>query len=313
MSKNILVTGGAGFIGSNTVDLLVSKGYNVTVIDNLSTGKRENINKKAKFIFSDILDVGNYINKIKNIEGVIHCAAQISVVKSVEDPANDAMTNVIGTLRLLEACRTNNIKKFVFASTGGAIYGSAPKTFPIKENQIESPESPYAVSKKSVEIYLDFYRRTYGMDCISLRYSNVYGPRQDHLGEAGVIAIFISRLLKNQNPFIFGDGSQTRDFVYVEDVAMANLKALGKKTAFKKINIGTGKQTNINNLLLKIKSIIHKENIKTIYRKARKGEVMFSSLDIALVGKELGWKPKTSLDKGLRSTFEWFRMQNLYK
>src|SRR3989344_4968432 len=156
MSKNILVTGGAGFIGSNTVDLLVSKGYNVTVIDNLSTGKRENINKKAKFIFSDILDVGNYINKIKNIEGVIHCAAQISVVKSVEDPANDAMTNVIGTLRLLEACRTNNIKKFVFASTGGAIYGSAPKTFPIKENQIESPESPYAVSKKSVEIYLDF-------------------------------------------------------------------------------------------------------------------------------------------------------------
>lgn len=306
MAKNILVTGGAGFIGSHTADLLIGKGYKATVLDNLSTGKRENINKKAKFIFGDLADADKNIKKFKNIDAVIHCAAQISVAKSVENPVDDALNNVLGALKILEMCRKLKIKKFVFASTGGAIYGNAKK-LPISENQAEAPESPYAVSKRAVEMYMDFYRKTYGIDCISLRYANVYGPRQDYLGEAGVIAIFINKLLRNQTPIINGDGRQTRDFVYVEDVAEANLKALEKKTLSKKINIGTGVQTSINGLLSKIKKIMGKENIKPIHGEGKKGEVRFSSLDIKLAKKELGWEPKVNIEDGLSRTIEWFR------
>ena len=305
MGKNILVTGGDGFIGSHIVDLLISKGYNVDILDNLSTGKRKNINKKAKFIVGDILSIDKNIKKYKNIDATIHCAAQISVIKSVENPLNDAVNNVIGTLKILEMCKKLKIKKFIFASTGGAIYGDVKK-LPISEKQVEAPESPYAVSKMAVEMYMDFYRKAYGIDCISLRYANVYGPRQDHLGEAGVVAIFINKLLRNQIPIINGDGNQTRDFVYVEDVAEANLRALEKRTHSKKINIGTGTQTSVNNLLSKIKKIMGKERTKPTHVKEKKGEVRFSSLDIKLAKKELGWEPKISLDVGLEKTITWF-------
>ena len=305
MAKNILVTGGVGFIGSHTVDLLISKGYNVNTLDDLSTGKKENINKKSKFIFSSIFNADKNIKKFRNIDAIVHCAAQISVSKSVREPINDARTNIIGTLKLLEICRQIGIRKFVFASTGGAIYGSAPKKFPVSENHTESPESPYAVSKKSIELYLNFYRKTYDIDCISLRYANVYGPRQDYLGEAGVIAIFINKLLRSQRPTIFGDGNQTRDFVYVKDVAAANLKALERNTKSKVINIGTGTQTNINKLLNLITKLVGK-NIKPIYEKPRQGDVKRSSINISLARKELGWKPSISLEDGLRRTIEWF-------
>ncbi len=303
MAKHILVTGGAGFIGSHTADLLISEGYKVTALDDLSTGKREYINERAKFVFSGITKLD--IKKFRKIDAVIHCAAQISVSKSVREPVSDAQINVLGSLNLLEMCRKLGIGKFVFASTGGAIYGSAPKAFPINESQIEAPESPYAVSKKSVELYMDFYRKTYGIDCISLRYANVYGPRQDYLGEAGVIAIFINQLLRNQKPVIFGNGRQTRDFVYAEDVAFANLAALNKKTISKKINIGTARETSISSLYSSIANIMG-NHIKPIHEKPRKGDVMRSSLDVKLAKKELGWEPKVKLEDGLKRTIKWF-------
>lgn len=304
MSKSILVTGGAGFIGSHTVDLLISKGYHVTVLDNLSTGRKENINKKAKFVFLDIQDVDKHLNKFKNIDAVIHCAAQISVTDSVKDPLNDAQINIIGSLKLLEMCRKLGIKKFVFASSC-AIYGLSPP-LPVSENHIELPEIPYAISKRSVEMYTNFYNETHDIDCVSLRYANVYGPMQNYLGEAGVVTVFINELLKNQNPTIFGDGRQTRDFVYVEDVATANLKALQKKTSSKMFNIGTGTQITIKKLLSKIKTLMKKEKIVPIYGKERKGEVRFSSLDIRLAKKELGWEPKINIEEGLKKTIDWF-------
>lgn len=309
MAKNVLVTGGAGFIGSHTVDLLISKRYRVFVIDNLSTGKESHINKKANFIFGDILDIEKNIEKFRNIGAVIHCAAQISVINSVQNPINDATNNVIGALKILEMCKKLKIKKFIFSSTGGAIYGNV-RRLPISERQAESPESPYAVSKRAAEMYMDFYHNTYGMDCISLRYANVYGPRQDYSGEAGVIAIFINKLLQNQSPIVNGDGNQTRDFVYVEDVAEANLKALSKKTFSKRINIGTGMQTDINSLLSRIQKIMGKHSIKKIYGKEKKGEVRYSCLDVKLAKNELNWKPKVTLEEGLKMTIEWFKQHN---
>ena len=306
MVKNVLVTGGAGFIGSNTVDLLVSKGYNVIVLDNLSTGKRGNINKTAKFVLCDILDINRRIKTFMDVDAIIHCAAQISVVSSVNDPKNDALNNVIGTLNMLELCRKFDIKKFILASTGGAMYGSNTSRLPFKERLIEQPESPYAIAKRSAELYMDYYNKIYGIDCVSMRYSNVFGPRQDHLGEAGVIAIFINRLLRNQRPIIFGNGSQTRDFIYVEDVAKANMLSLTQKTISKKFNIGTGKQTTVNDILHKIKLIMGKENIKPLYEPSRPGELSHSCVDISLAKKELCWNPKTSLGDGLKRTIEWF-------
>ena len=308
MSKNILVTGGAGFIGSHTVDLLISKGYKVTVLDDLSTGRKENINKKAKFIFSDIVKAD--IKQLKNIDAVIHCAAQISVTRSVSDPLNDARTNILGSLKMLDICRKLKIKKFLFSSTAG-VYGLNP-LLPALE-KFANPGNPYAIAKRSVEIYMNFYRQTYGTECVSLRYSNVYGPRQNYLGEAGVITVFIGALLKNKKPTIFGDGKQTRDFVYVGDVASANLKALDRKTHSSEINIGTQTQITINNLLSKIKKIMGKGKIGTIYGNKRKGDVRSSSLDISLARKELGWKPSVRLDEGLEKTVKWFTTQKLYK
>lgn len=303
----VLATGGAGFIGSHTVDLLISKGHKVIVLDNLSTGNKENINKKAKFIFADILNVDKYLKKLRGTDFVIHCAAQISVNNSIKNPINDAKINIIGSLKLLEMCRKLGIKKFVFASSC-AVYGLNPP-LPASEKNSAIPQNPYAVSKRSVENYMKFYNKTYGIDCISLRYSNAYGPRQNYLSEAGVVTIFINKLLRNQKPTIFGGGKQTRDFVYVDDVAVANVKAIEGKNCSKEINIGTGTQTSINELLSNIKFLINKNKIKPIYKGSKKGEVRFSSLNIELAKKELGWKPKVSLQDGLKRTIEWFKTQ----
>ncbi len=306
MTKEMLVTGGAGFIASHTVDLLVSKGYDIIILDNLSTGNKKNLNKKARFIQGDILNVDKYFKKLKNVDAVLHCAAQISVSSSLENPAKDANVNVIGSLKLLELCRRLGIKKFVFSSTAG-VYGDVPKSkLPVVENYKLRPQNPYSIGKRTVEMYMDFYNKAYGMDCVSLRYSNVYGPRQNYLGEAGVVTIFINQLLNNKKPTIFGDGKQTRDFVYVADVAEANLKAIERKTSSKVMSIATGTQISINELLSKIKKLMHKNKIKAIHKVERKGDIRFSSLNIGVAKKELRWKPKTKLEEGLKETIEWF-------
>lgn len=303
MSKNILVTGGAGFIGSHTVDLLVLRGHNVTVLDNLSTGKQKNVNKKAKFILMDVLNID--ASKLRDIDAVLHCAAQISVGDSLKDPVNDANINIIGSLRVLEICRKFDIKKFVFASSAG-VYGNNLKSMlPISEGHNEKLGNPYAIAKRSAEKYMEFYRKMYGIDCLSLRYSNVYGPRQNYLGEAGVVTIFINGLLRNQRPVIFGDGKQTRDFVYVEDVANCNLRALNQKTSFNEINAGTANELSVNGLLSAIERLMGKK-IKPIHREKRKGEVRFSSLNADLAKKELGWRAKTGIEEGLKKTIDWF-------
>ena len=304
MTKNILVTGGAGFIGSHTVDVLVSKVFNVTVLDNLSTGFKKNVNKKAKFIHDDIHNMHKY--KI-DADGVMHCAAQISVSASLKNPAEDANINIIGSLKVLGLCKKLGIKKFVFSSTGGAMYGNLTKSIlPATEKQSEKPESHYAIAKRAVEMYMEFYGKTYGLECISLRYANVYGPRQDCLGEAGVIAIFINRLLRNKKPVIYGDGLQTRDFVYVSDVADANVKAIASNVSSKYINIGTQTQLSINSLLKKLEILMNKKT-KPFYKPTRKGEIKYNSLHVGLANRTLNWKPRINLEKGLKLTIDWFK------
>lgn len=307
-AKKVLITGGAGFIGSHAADLLVSKGINVSVVDNLSTGNREYINKKAKFFLMDIGNLNSSYREFKGTDAIIHCAAQISVSNSIKNPINDAKVNLLDTVRLLEMCRKLDIEKFIFASSC-AVYGLNPK-LPISESELEIPLSPYAISKRSAELYLNYYAEAYGIKCISLRFANVYGPRQNYLGEAGVVTAFINQLLKNKAPVIFGDGQQTRDFIYVSDVANAILKALNKKTFSKKINIGTNKQTSVNELSVKIKRMMGKSSIRAIHKQKRGNEVRFSYLGIGLAKKELGWQPQISLEDGLKMTIGWFKAHN---
>lgn len=240
----ILVTGGAGFIGSHIVDLYIKNGYEVIIIDDLSTGKAEYVNPKAKFYKLDINESNLNDNKLEDIfkeerpDIVNHHAAQISVSESVKDPVFDANVNILGTLNLLENCVKYNVKKFIFASTGGAIYEETEK-IPIDENHPTRPLSPYGVSKLAIENYLYFYKKVHHLDSVILRYANVYGPRQDPYGEAGVVAIFINKMLKGENPIIYGDGNQTRDFVYISDAAQSNLLAL-------KISLENENKSNIN-------------------------------------------------------------------
>jgi len=306
--RKILVTGGAGFIGSHLVDALIEKGHKVVVVDNLSTGKKENINKKAKFYKIDICSpkIGEIFKKEKP-EICFHFAAQINVRKSVEDPIFDAKVNILGSLNVIQNfinSQKSKIKnlKFIFASTGGAIYGDATK-IPTPENYPANPISPYGIAKLTVENYLKFYKENFGLKFISLRFSNVYGPRQDPKGEAGVVAIFIEKLLKGERPIIFGNGNQTRDFIFVEDVVSACLKTMeykGKKEIF---NIGTGIETSINELY-KIISELLKTKIKPKYAPQKPGDLKRSCLDISLTKKELKWVSKFSLKEGLQKTIE---------
>ncbi len=302
---NVLVTGGAGFIGSNIVDLLIGNGYNISVIDNLYTGKKENLNKNARFYRRDIRNRNlKEVFKKEKPEFVIHLAAQVNVRKSMSDPEFDADVNIMGTINLLECCKNFNIEKIVYASSGGAVYGE-PQYLPADESHPINPISQYGASKHAVEHYLELYWKNFGIDYVSLRYSNVFGPRQDPFGEGGVVAIFIGKFLKNLKPVIFGDGNQTRDFVYVGDVANANLVSLIKKTDTRIFNIGAGIETSVNEISEKLKNILNSK-IVPIYGDAIKGEVRRIYLDVSLAEKELGWKPGVTLDNGLRKTIEWF-------
>jgi UDP-glucose 4-epimerase len=299
MKMKILVTGGAGFIGSHLVDALIEKGYKVIIIDNLSTGKKENINKKAKFYKIDICSpkIGEIFKKEKP-KIVFHLAAQINVRKSIENPLMDAKTNILGSLNVLENCKKYKIKKIIFASSAG-VYGEA-KVFPTPEDHLVNPDSPYRIAKLTAENYLKFYKENFGLKFISLRFSNVYGPRQDSKGEAGVVAIFIEKLLKGERPTIFGDGNQTRDFIFVEDAVSACLKAMeykGKKEIF---NIGTGIETSINELYKTISKLL-KTKIKPKYALPKPGDLKRSCLDISLAKRELSWEPKYNLENGLRT------------
>jgi len=229
------------------------------------------------------------------------------VRRSVEDPINDAKINILGSLNILDACRKFKVKKIIFSSTGGVIYGNA-KIIPTPENYTPKPESPYGIAKLTIENYLDFYKKVYNLNYISLRFANVYGPRQDPKGEAGVVAIFIGKLLKRERPVIFGDGKQTRDFVYVNDVVSALIKSMsykGKETIF---NVGTGIETSVNQLFKLISKIL-RVKIKPIYAPPKPGELKRSCLDISKIKKELNWKPAYNLEEGLKETIKWFKMK----
>jgi len=288
MKKKVLITGGAGFIGSHLADKLVKNRHNVSIIDNLSTGKKENINLKTRFYKLDILSPKiSHIFEKEKPEIVFHLAAQKNVRRSLEDPVKDAKTNILGTLNLLRHCQ--KVKKFIFASSGGAIYGNA-KIIPTPEGYPANPLSPYGVAKLAIEKYL----KALNINYVALRYANVYGPRQDAKGEAGVIAIFIDKIKDNQSPIIFGTGEQTRDYVYVSDVVSANIKAM-QKNVFGEFNIGTSQETSVNKLL---KMLAHKAQAK--HAKAVLGEVQRSCLDIKKAKQMLGWEPRVSLKQGLK-------------
>ncbi|MFH0861074.1 MAG: NAD-dependent epimerase/dehydratase family protein [Candidatus Altiarchaeota archaeon] len=305
MAEKVLVTGGAGFIGSRIVDLLIGKGYSVAVVDNLSTGRRENLNKKVAFYEHDIRQPLDRIFEKEKPDFVCHQAAQVNVRNSLNDPVFDASTNVLGSLNVLECCRKFEIEKVVYSSSGGAVYGE-PERLPCDEDHPISPICPYGVSKYIVEKYLAAYDSVYGLKHTILRYGNVYGPRQDPMGEAGVVAIFVDRFLKGNAPTINGDGNQTRDFVYVGDVANANLMALEKKAAGRAYNIGTGVETSVNDITRTLMSIM-KPDVKPVNGPSIAGEVNRICLNVERARKELGWVPNIRLEEGLRETVGWFR------
>ncbi|HUX60247.1 MAG TPA: NAD-dependent epimerase/dehydratase family protein [Ignavibacteriaceae bacterium] len=301
----ILVTGGAGFIASQVADAFIAEGNDVFIIDNLSTGFEKNINPKATFIKEDI-GAKNLINLFEKekFDVINHHAAQMDVRRSVADPAFDANTNIIGTINLLQCSIKTGVKKFMFASTGGAVYGEQ-KYFPADEEHITFPLSPYGISKLAVEKYLHFYHAQYHLNYTILRYANIYGPRQNPFGEAGVVAIFTSKLLKGEQPIINGSGEQTRDYVFVGDVVKANTMAL-KDSASDIYNIGTSKETNVNELYNLINKIIGKGQIEK-HGPAAAGEQMRSVITSDKLYKKFNWRPSTTIDEGLQKTVDYFK------
>ncbi|MDD2523704.1 MAG: NAD-dependent epimerase/dehydratase family protein [Endomicrobiia bacterium] len=304
----ILVTGGAGFIGSNITDALIDKKHEVVIVDDLSTGNKQNINPKAKFYKLSVTNAKKIDEIFSNekIDIVIHHAAQLDVRKSVSDPSFDAEVNIKGTINVLEASRKNNVKKIIFASSGGTIYGECSKKAP-NEIAFANPLSPYGVAKLSVEHYIKCYNAIYGLKYTILRYANVYGPRQDPHGEAGVVAIFIGKMLQNQEVLIFGDGKQLRDYVYVQDVVNANLKALTKANN-EIINIGTHKTFSVNQLAKELATII-KYKPKPVHKAKRSGELFKSYLDITKAKKILNWQPEVDIKIGLKETVDYFKQK----
>ena len=301
----VLVTGGAGFIGSHLVDRLVQEGHEVIIVDNLVTGKRRNINRAARFYKLDVQSwrlERVFRNERPNV--VMHLAAQMDVRKSVEDPMFDAQVNILGTLNVLQQAVKHGVRKVVFSSSGGAIYGEQ-ETYPAPESHVTKPMSPYGLSKLCGEQYLSYYQRSSGLQVVSLRYANVYGPRQDPEGEAGVVAIFIQKMLNNEQAVINGNGRQTRDFVFVEDVVEANLAVMGQDTQGT-YNVGTGVETSINDLFRIL--IQHTgSTCKEVHGPAKKGEQARSVIDSTRLRHELSWDPKADLSDGLKKTVEYFR------
>lgn len=301
---DILVTGGAGFIGSWVVDRYIQEGFSVAVVDNLSTGDRENLNPQASFYEVDITS-GEELEKVFAKEKpryVNHHAAQINLRYSVENPLFDASVNILGSLNVFEMSIRFGVERVIFASTGGAIYGEV-NTLPATEDLLPAPLSPYGVSKYAVEKYLEYYKAVQGLDYVALRYGNVYGPRQNPEGEAGVIAIFSSRFLQEKPCVIFGDGTKTRDYVYVEDVARANVLALSAPSGV--YNIGTGKETSVLALLNLLEKVSGKE-VHRFFSEERKGEINRIALSFEKARKVLCWSPETSLEEGMRRTLSWF-------
>ena len=302
-----VVTGGAGFIGSHVVDRLVEDGYRVTVIDDLSSGTRENLPSGIDLVVADVTSDAA-ADAIRNAapELVVHTAAQISVSVSAREPLMDARINVLGTVNVLEAARASGTKKFVFFSSGGTVYGQ-PKDLPVSESQPTGPENPYGTSKLAGEEYLAMYRRAFGFESTVLRLANVYGPRQDPHGEAGVVAIFALAMLAGKPITIFGDGNDERDYVYVSDVVDAVIAAAAPGGPHR-CNIGSGAGTNVNELCTRLSKLTGYA-LEPQYGPPRPGDIHAISLDATLARTELGWTPKVDLETGLTRTVEFFRKQ----
>ncbi len=301
----ILVTGGAGFIGSHLVDRLIKDGNKVVVVDNLSTGKKENLNKRAKFYKIDICSPRIYqVFKNEKPKIVFHYAPLINIHESIKEPIKNNEVNILGTLNLLENCREFKTRKFIFPSSGGAIYGEA-NIIPTPEDYPAKPLSPYGITKLSIEKHLKYYYRVFGLPFISLRFANVYGPRQNSKGKQGIVAIFIDKMLTDKQPTISEDGKLTRDFVYVDDAVEANILAM-KKNKVGIFNVGTAKETDINIIFRKLKNLTNSK-CKKVHSLVKPYEQKRSCLDFQKIKKELGWKPKYSLEKGLQITVDWFK------
>jgi UDP-glucose 4-epimerase len=303
----ILVTGGAGFIGSHTVDALVAAGnHQVSIIDNLAAGKRHQVNPAAKFHEIDLResDAVRRVIEAETPEVIVHLAAQMDVRRSVADPAFDAQVNVVGFLNLMESARQHGLRRVIFSSTGGAIYGEQ-ETFPAPEDHPLHPVSPYGVAKMATEAYLFFYKVQYGIDYAAMRYGNVYGPRQDPHGEAGVVAIFCGRMLEGKPCTIYGDGKQTRDYVFVADVVRANVAAASANVSGP-INVGTGIETDVNDLYHTLGTVADVTRAPE-YGPARPGEQSRSVISPARAQQLLDWRPQVDLARGLDQTFTYFK------
>lgn len=308
--RRVLVTGGAGFIGSHVADAFIARGDEVWIVDDLSSGKRENIPSAATFRELDIAEPGldAVFREAGGFDVVSHHAAQIDVRKSVMDPPCDARINVMGLLNLLECCRLHGTQRVVYVSSGGVVYGE-PDIIPTPETFPKLPLSPYGVTKLTGEYYLNYYRAIHGMEYVALRYSNVYGPRQDPHGEAGVVAIFSTRLLRGEGLTIFGEGSQTRDYVYVGDVVAANLLASqvvmedAAGLDARAFNVGTGVATSVNQLADALEEVAGQGYGRT-HAPARPGELQHSTLDVGKL-RATGWSPSRTLHQGLAETFRW--------
>jgi len=308
-SRTVCVTGGAGFIGSHVAEALVARGHRVLIVDDLSSGRKENVPAGAQFHHLDIRssEAADLVRDA-GVEVLVHHAAQMDVRRSVADPVFDAQVNVEGTLRLLEAGRQGSLRQVVFASTGGAMYGEQD-VFPADEDHPTRPLSPYGVAKLAAERYLYFFHAAYGLDVTCLRYANVYGPRQDPHGEAGVVAIFTGKMLRGESPTIFDDGELTRDYVFVEDVARANLAAL--ETDLKNhpdpiFNVSTNRAVSVNELFAMLRDAMGSK-VDAVYGPPRPGDVRHSVLDAGRALKVLGWKAAVDVPEGLRRTVEYFR------
>lgn len=306
---NVLVTGGAGFIGSHVVEALLTRGDKVTVFDDLSYGKKQYVPNTARFIKGSVTNAKQVAKVFENgkIQAIVHLAAQKNARHSVDDPIFDAQQNILGSITILEAARKYKVKRFVFASTGGVMYGEAKK-IPTPETEPVNPMSPYAIAKRSVEYYLQYYSEVHGISTIALRFANVFGPRQDPKGEAGAVAIFLSQLLVGKTPQIFGKGTQTRDYIYVADAVRAALFGIDS-TVQGHYNIGAGIQISVNELYRKICTISQIKRIPR-YVSPISGEQQTSALDSKKARKQLGWQPNTSIDEGIVLTYSWFEKQN---
>jgi UDP-glucose 4-epimerase len=312
----VLITGGAGFIGSNTAERLINNGHEVIIIDNFSTGEYKSIpflqsKNIIKLDIPPILEMNNRrierLFEYEKFDAVIHLAAQVNVRKSIDNPLEDSIANINASLYIFELCKKYNVKRIVFSSSGGTIYGEAPIPTPeILSNKL-IPNSPYGIAKLSIEHYLNYYKENRILDPIILRYGNVYGPRQTEKSEAGVISIFLRSMLNGKNPIIFGDGRKIRDYVYIDDVVIANELALTHSNKIQTIfNIGTGIETDINKLFSIINSKFNNK-FRAIYEAEKIGELNRSCLDISSSKRNLNWEPKTNLEDGISKTYEWIK------